>query len=711
MPNPEQERMDALSEAIRRVLRRMDAIETRLTHLEAASWAGELPKKEPIPPPAPPPLVQLETPPVEPPPVEIPAAEPPAPPLTPVMPPPQETVPPEPAPQAFETRMGLTWINRIGVVTLVLGVAFFFKYAVDNQWIGETGRVALGVLAGLVALFIGDRVWHRQQKVFAQGITGLGIALLYLSFYAGFGFYHFLPQSLAFLLMVLTTAAAAALAIRYEAQAIAALGLLGGYATPVLLSTGVDHPWIFFGYISLLDIGALVIARVRKWLPLTVLAFVATGILYASWYGEWFKPEKQLVATIFVFVFYALFATVEFVPIPSIMQVLAAIALSQIWPIQTATFLLLGLVLAAAGLALADRRQWQAALTTAFAGFWLSYWLWSAEADFSWTPPVNPAFLLLTVAFLLFFSWLPWRVMVRKQAPKEADLIVLAANAAAYFGASYVLLKPAYNAYLGLFAVAVAAAHLLLGRQLWYAQPAESRDPKPPLLAVGVALGFLTLAAPIQFSGYRITMAWSLEAAALAWISAKLGDSRLRVFSLLVFAMAVLRLFILNAWIYPDARLYSTILNGRYLTFLITAASCWLAAYWMKRDIPSAGTYIAGHFVLLWSCGIEVIGWAERNASGENLMSVETVGISVLMAVYAVLLVVIGVSARSVLNRILGLGLIAIVVLKLYLIDVWQLSRLFRMAAFVALGVLLLLTSYLYSRFKPAIERWWRDES
>jgi uncharacterized membrane protein len=80
------------------------------------------------------------------------------------------------------------------------------------------------------------------------------------------------------------------------------------------------------------------------------------------------------------------------------------------------------------------------------------------------------------------------------------------------------------------------------------------------------------------------------------------------------------------------------------------------------------------------------------------------------MALYAVLLIGIGVAYRSALNRILGLGLIGLVVLKLYLYDVWEASRLFRMAAFVSLGILLLLTSYLYSRFRPAIENWWKKD-
>src|SRR6185436_10134262 len=146
-----------------------------------------------------------------------------------------ETPPPVPQAQpprgeGLETKVGLAWINRIGVVTVALCVAFGFKYAVDSAWIGPSGRVGLGVLAGLVALGIADRIWRGGQKTYAQGITGLGIAILYLSFYAAFGFYHLLEPGAAFVLMVVTTAMAGVFALRYDAPAIAALGLLGGYA-------------------------------------------------------------------------------------------------------------------------------------------------------------------------------------------------------------------------------------------------------------------------------------------------------------------------------------------------------------------------------------------------------------------------------------------------------------------------------------------------
>ncbi len=85
-------------------------------------------------------------------------------------------------------------------------------------------------------------------------------------------------------------------------------------------------------------------------------------------------------------------------------------------------------------------------------------------------------------------------------------------------------------------------------------------------------------------------------------------------------------------------------------------------------------------------------------------------GVSILWALYALVLVGFGVALRFVLNRVLGLILLGLVVIKLYVWDVWQLARIFRITAFVALGVLLLATSYLYSRYRTTIESWWKND-
>ena len=99
-----------------------------------------------------------------------------------------------------------------------------------------------------------------------------------------------------------------------------------------------------------------------------------------------------------------------------------------------------------------------------------------------------------------------------------------------------------------------------------------------------------------------------------------------------------------------------------------------------------------------------------RNVLAENQSDVQIIAISVMLTIYAVMLVVIGVKTQAAIHRMLGLALVVLVVAKLYLVDVWVLGRLFRITAFLALGVLLLALSYLYSRLRPVLDRLLKDE-
>jgi uncharacterized membrane protein len=695
--------MDALSEAIVRLLERHERTERRIARIETALGIGDaaLPverarQHEPVPP-----VVATETPAEEPP----PPAPPPAASIGPAAP----SQPPSPVsdrPREFETQVGLTWISRIGAVTLIFCVAFIFKYAIDNQWIGETGRIVLGVLAGLACVVTGDSIWRRGQQTYAQAISGLGIAILYLSFYASFAFYHLLQQSMPFALMALTTALSGALALRYDAPAIAALGLIGGYLTPVLLSTGEDRPVIFFSYILLLDVGTLALVRARRWVMFEFLAFATTVLLYAAWGTTHYTAEKQIVATVFALLFYSIFLAGH-VAIVIASQLLVTGALAGIWDTKPLPYLASTTVVAAAGLVAAETKKLATLAPFALAAYWAFYAGW--YRSFLGIVPLTTVLTFLTVAFLLFFVWPPWRVLVRKAELQTPEFLVVALNAVAYYAAAYNLLVTDNRAYFGLFTVALAGLYLAMSMEMWRQLPAENRDSRPVLLSLGVAITLITLAAPIQFTGYRITIGWAVEAAALTWIGRRARSERLIIAALCVFGLVFIRLWILDSWIYtqPD---YHALWNGRFMTFIVAAAAFWASARWLGAGASALATYIAGHAVLLWGLMLEVTGWAERTAAPQNLTNLESMSISILMAVYALVLVAVGVVTRTLINRALGLGLIGLVVAKLYLYDVWLLVRVYRIAAFAVLGALLLITSYLYSRYREKIEAWWKDD-
>jgi uncharacterized membrane protein len=240
----------------------------------------------------------------------------------------------------------------------------------------------------------------------------------------------------------------------------------------------------------------------------------------------------------------------------------------------------------------------------------------------------------------------------------------------------------------------------------------SNADTRPILLALGIAISFLTLAIPIQFTGFTITIAWAMQGAALTWIGYRLGSTRALMAALLVFGLVGLRLLVFEADSLPDPQSYAVLWNTRFLTFAVSAVAMLLGAWWGSKifQLFALATYFGGHVSLLLGLCLEITGWAGRSVSAEDRLSAETIGISILFGVYAIALVSAGVATRTVINRLSGLGLTGIVILKLYLFDVWQLSRPYQISAFVILGILLLATSFLYSHFRRLIESWWKDE-
>ncbi len=547
----------------------------------------------------------------------------------------------------LETRVGLAWINRIGVITLLLGAGFFFKYAVDNEWIGVTARVILGGMAGALALYAGEFLYRRKQTLFAQGISGLGIALVYLTVYAAYQFYRLLPDVLAFSLLGGATGGGAALALRYEAMPVAALGLFGGYMTPLLVRPA---PWILYGYTLLLDAAAIALSRARNWKLLEWLALCSTALLFAT------SPARNEVflGTFFLGAYYALFAQAQQLATRVSAQSLAAIALAFVWVDKPLGYLLCSLALAVAGLAIEP--AW------ALGAYWLGYAVWSTGAA---GRPAGPTFAALTLVFLIFLAWVSRR---------PGQLVMMALNGPVFFAASYLLLDSDYHGGMGLLALALAAAHLFISRRLL------AGAPQAALLALGLAAAFLTIAIPVQLSGYTITVAWATEAAALAWIASRYEQTAAAWGAFGILALVMFRLAAFDSE-RPALRL---------ITFTASAVAFWLVSRWTPPGKRALAIYLAGHGIMVWGFSMEIEAWSVRTAAPQNAVCVSSAGISIMLAADAVSLIGAGVLTTTTVNRILGLAPIGLVIAKLYLYDVWLLGRLYRTIAFVALGALLL---------------------
>lgn len=281
-----------------------ELLETRIERLEAALAGRSIPFPEAERKPAPEPPTKA--------PVSVPIAEtsPKAPPLledAPAFPPPGSQSPPTPTLSSrpftgmradqIESIIGRRWVGWAAVCLILFATAFFLKYAFDNRWIGELGRVTIGVVAGLSMCLVGFRYHKRGWRVFSQILTAGGIVVLYLSVYAAFGYYHLATQRATFIYLGILIAEAAALAYLYNAPAIAIMALIGGFLNPILLHSDRDQYRSLFSYIAALDVGAL--ALLKQWWGLSSLAFAGTHLLFWLWYGERYHPNKLGAVMVF----------------------------------------------------------------------------------------------------------------------------------------------------------------------------------------------------------------------------------------------------------------------------------------------------------------------------------------------------------------------------------------------------------------------------
>ncbi len=182
----------------------------------------------------------------------------------------------------WERLLGRNWFAIIGAVALVLGIGFFLKLAFDNNWIGDTGRIILGVVLGLALLGVGEYA-QRRVPIWAQPVTAAGAVILYLSIYAAFGLYQLIRPDVALLFLALVVALASLLALRHESIVVALLGIIGAFLVPVLLGPDLPDIRLALVYILVVDAGILAISTFRNWRWFNLVGWAGTYGVFFFW--------------------------------------------------------------------------------------------------------------------------------------------------------------------------------------------------------------------------------------------------------------------------------------------------------------------------------------------------------------------------------------------------------------------------------------------
>jgi len=182
----------------------------------------------------------------------------------------------------FEKLLGTNWLSKVGIVTLVLGIGFFVKYAIDQNWINEVGRVGIGILTGAIIIGIAHKL-KAKYHVFSSILVGGGISVFYITITLAFREYTLFGQTLAFVLLILITVFSVILSLLYDRKELAVFSLLGGFASPLMVSTGVGNYVVLFSYIFILNTGMLILSYIKQWRIIGIISFVLTLSFFWVW--------------------------------------------------------------------------------------------------------------------------------------------------------------------------------------------------------------------------------------------------------------------------------------------------------------------------------------------------------------------------------------------------------------------------------------------
>ena len=549
-------------------------------------------------------------------------------------PPPEPAAPPKkPAPdhKELEARIGGRWLNYIGILAVIIGTGFFIKHAFENDWIGSTGRVVLGMLVGLTFIVWGE-FWKSKYRLYSQGLVGGGVAILFLALFGAASYYKIIDMDIGRILFIMVTVFAVLLSVRYNASSIAFMGFLGGYLNPILLSTGENQQVALLTYIAILDLGILTVAFFKNWKWLNIFAFVATVVIFAGWAGKFY--DLQPIA----------YRTTE---------------------------------------------------------------------------------LFLAVFFIIFTSLSIFYNVIHKDKTNVLDLIFIFLVASIFFGASYANLKDFYPGWMGLFSGVMALFYFVLALISYRRIAAETRL---VLTFLAVALAFLVIMVPIQLEKNWITIGWAVLAAALVWIGTRTesGSILLGGTGLLVVAIGKLLFFDLSVDIFQPG--FFSFFNDRFLTAVLVTAATFFCSYIFSRqkDAPygrpaSLIFFVSAHIILLIALSLEAFDYFavpmaklqagmigqydyERYLDLYNrYVYAQRLSLSGLWAIYSVILIIIGFIKRHAPSRIFAIALFFITIVKVFIFDLSSLENVYRIISFIGLGIILLLVSFLYTRFKDQI--------
>lgn len=615
------------------------------------------------------------------------------------------------------------WLNKIGVVALLFGMVFFFKYAIDQGWITPWMRIIIGFLVSGLLVYLGE-LWKEKYGDRAFALSGGGIALFYFSIFAAYQFYHLMPQPVAWFLMLAVAALSVWLSFRYSSLTFGILGFFGAYGSPLMLSSGRDQQVSLLLYLTVMNLVVLAISFKKYWVELLFLAMLGSVIDFSVWASNYSSVANTFNSLTFVIFTTALFSITaaallryhrtkntlpEFLEknLSIVYLFVGAFYFTGSWFLLHKDFHsmlpaigLLGSVIYFFSYAIVDRLEYRAMnYCMSFVGSGLlvyaAIWQYDGKAL---------AFALLLIALL--GSSIGF--LLKREELRVWALIILFISLFKSLYEPYTEIDKVFlfNAKFGLM-FANTLAMLFVGWLYSKFKPSEfEKSVEGGLQIVAGVILWIAVSWDI-FSGLNgngfaqnyMTFWWIIYPVALCIAAFVSGRSTLMKLAVLLLCASLIKVLILPYGAEPEF-----LLNAKFgLMTMQTVALLFVGLLYSKNQEPGDSTadimYTVGSLFFWFAVSWEIVQYFSgyQSVNSRNLL------LSLWWIAYAVILLIVsGVTKRASFRKV-SLALFALAILKVFLYDVQALDTPYRIIAFIVLGVILLSVSFSYNKNKEKI--------
>lgn len=634
----------------------------------------------------------------------------------------------------FEKYIGENLFGKIGILIFIIGIGFFVKYAIDQNWINETARTLMGYAVGAGMLVLAERL-HKRYHTFSSLLAGGAFGIYYLITAIAFHYYALFSHTIAFVILCVTTIFMSAVSVLYDRKELAVTALVGGFIAPFIISTDSSSIISLQIYITILNIGMFCLAMYKKWAILPMVSFAFTYIiLWGTTALGSFSDSEAVTTYPTLFAFATLFYVIFLLPVVFILRtqygentrlgLLGIITANSFMYLIYGDFLLqhfeassdttayLAFFIAAVNLAihlyLRFRVEGQDTLRNLMLGLAVTFASMGIPILFS-----AANVLMVWAAESVLLLWLFTKEKNRIYELASAVLLLLTLGALAYYRTTDTFIHDTGESlfFNGAFFVTtfVSIAYYVVAVIMQFNKELFSDTKRliayTPCNAIAYALGF-----SILFLAFRDNFHFHLEQPISEYASLltanimllggalilrkrfEISENKL-AYEISLYLAGIL--FAMTVWNYTDP-------EGLLLRWLMALVTIAYMAYCMRgqllvtsnqRNLHTEYSIIS---TLMWLTltRLLLITFNEVNFSTTFSLS---------LGIAAFILMCIGMRYHSKEIRIVSLAEFGIVIGKLILNDVWAMPALGKIIVFISLGALLLILSFLYQKLKDAL--------